>query len=92
MTNVLLLNACVCGVSLIVKTFVHVTSNLYPVLGTASVASGFSGYIDAFAGKSISTALNETMHMDVPGLGPYPDLLAAGLCLLLAGTYYLSYT
>jgi len=53
------------------------------LIGTASVASGFSGYIDTFTGGVMSEALNNTMHMDSPGLAEYPNFLAAGLCLVL---------
>lgn len=54
------------------------------VIGTASIASGFSGYIDAFFDDVISETMRDTMPMNVSFLSEYPDFLAAGLCLLLA--------
>ena len=60
--------------------------HLYHVItiGTASVARGFSGYIDELANSSISAAFNDSMHMDVPALSPYPDFLAFGMIIMLA--------
>ncbi|KAF2353885.1 Amino acid/polyamine transporter I [Trinorchestia longiramus] len=54
------------------------------VIATASVASGYSHYIDAMANDAISEALGDAMPIDVSFLGPYPDFLAAALVIILS--------
>ena len=51
------------------------------------MAAGFSGYIDTFTGGAMGDTLNSTLHMNAPGLAPYPNFLAAGLCLALTGAW-----
>lgn len=53
------------------------------VIGTASVARGYSGYIDSLFGGTIARHLNETLPIHVPSLSSYPDFLALGITLLL---------
>nr|XP_053655566.1 cationic amino acid transporter 2-like [Cherax quadricarinatus] len=53
-------------------------------IGTASVASGYSGYVDELANKSMSQALAKAMPIDVSFLSTYPDFLAFGLSFVLA--------
>ncbi|KAL1491879.1 hypothetical protein ABEB36_012408 [Hypothenemus hampei] len=55
------------------------------VIGTASVASGLSNYIDALADKKISEALRNWMPMEISFLSPYPDFLSFVLVLILTG-------
>ncbi|KAL7638807.1 UNVERIFIED_CONTAM: hypothetical protein RMT77_010341 [Armadillidium vulgare] len=55
------------------------------VIGTASVARGYSAYIDDLANHSMSEAFDRAMHMDVKGFADYPDFFAFGVVLLLAG-------
>ncbi|XP_053995437.1 cationic amino acid transporter 4 [Hylaeus anthracinus] len=56
------------------------------MIGAASVARAWSGYVDSLAGGAISNYTRYMMHgytMAEP-LGHYPDFLAAGLCLAYA--------
>ncbi|XP_054164905.1 high affinity cationic amino acid transporter 1-like isoform X2 [Oppia nitens] len=53
------------------------------VIGTASVARGYSLYIDALVNGTIQKHFREWMPMDVNGLSAYPDFLAFGITLLL---------
>lgn len=55
------------------------------VIGTASVARGYSGYIDELANHAISDALRNAMTINVGFLSDYPDFLAFGLCMILTG-------
>ncbi|KAB7508087.1 Cationic amino acid transporter 2 [Armadillidium nasatum] len=55
------------------------------IIGTASVARGFSAYFDDLVNHKMSAAFNRTMHMDVNTLGEYPDFFAFGVVLLLTG-------
>ncbi|CAG2162833.1 unnamed protein product [Oppiella nova] len=53
------------------------------VIGTASVARGYSLYIDALVNGTIQAHFREWMPIDVTGLSAYPDFLAFGITLLL---------
>uniref|UniRef100_A0A1A9UXV0 Cationic amino acid transporter C-terminal domain-containing protein n=1 Tax=Glossina austeni TaxID=7395 RepID=A0A1A9UXV0_GLOAU len=53
------------------------------VIGTASVASGLSGYFDSLLGKKMSNALGSALPINVGFLGAYPDFLAFAMVLLL---------
>ncbi|CAG2116716.1 unnamed protein product, partial [Medioppia subpectinata] len=53
------------------------------VIGTASVARGYSLYIDSLVNGTIQHHFREWMPMDVTGLSAYPDFLAFGITLLL---------
>ncbi|KXJ78058.1 hypothetical protein RP20_CCG005769 [Aedes albopictus] len=53
-------------------------------VGTSSVARGMSGYIDELSGNKISTALKETMGMNVDFLSDYPDFFSFVVVLILA--------
>jgi amino acid transporter len=55
------------------------------IIGVAAVGNALSQYIDVFADRKISSFLLEYLPMNVPGLGPYPDLLAFGLILFMTG-------
>ncbi|XP_063597840.1 cationic amino acid transporter 2-like isoform X2 [Penaeus indicus] len=54
------------------------------VIGTASVARGYSGYVDKLANNSMSEALGEAMPISVGFLSDYPDFLAFGLSFILS--------
>ncbi|XP_068204065.1 cationic amino acid transporter 2-like [Palaemon carinicauda] len=54
------------------------------IIGTASVARGYSGYVDGLANNSISEALGETMPINVSFLSKYPDFLSFCLILVLS--------
>ena len=57
------------------------------LIGTASVARGYSGYIDQLvkeSGWSFAEAFRSAMPMNVAHLSPYPDFLAFSLCILLS--------
>lgn len=54
------------------------------VIGAASVARGYSGYLDSLIGNSMSAAFNRTMPIRVTGLSQYPDFFAFGITFLLA--------
>lgn len=53
------------------------------VIGTASVARGLSGYLDALINNTMSTTLKNTMPINVAFLGEYPDFFACGMVILL---------
>lgn len=53
------------------------------VIGTASVASAWSGYLDSLLNGTISRGLTASVPMHTPGLGPYPDFVAFGVTMLL---------
>ncbi|RWS17644.1 cationic amino acid transporter 2-like protein [Dinothrombium tinctorium] len=53
------------------------------VIGTASVARGYSGYIDSIIGGTIQKHLQQWMPMSIHGFAEYPDFLAFGITLLL---------
>lgn len=44
--------------------------------GTASVARGYSNYIDSLVDGAIQSNLRNWMPIDVSGLSSYPDFLA----------------
>lgn len=48
--------------------------------GSASVVKGLSTYVDSITG--LHNYFNETMHIDVPGLSPFPDVFAFGVTML----------
>ncbi|XP_043260021.1 cationic amino acid transporter 4 [Colletes gigas] len=56
------------------------------MIGAASVARAWSGYVDSLVGGSISNYTQHMMHGYTMGepLGHFPDFLAAGLCLAYA--------
>ncbi|XP_012251414.2 cationic amino acid transporter 3 [Athalia rosae] len=54
------------------------------VIGAASVARGFSNYLDFLIGNAMSNALREVMPINVSFLSDYPDFFAFGMVLLLA--------
>ncbi|KAK4311748.1 hypothetical protein Pmani_016779 [Petrolisthes manimaculis] len=54
------------------------------VIGTASVASAYSGYIDKLANYTISNTLIDVMPFKSDFLGDYPDFLAFSLTLVLS--------
>ncbi|XP_044731652.1 cationic amino acid transporter 3-like [Chrysoperla carnea] len=53
------------------------------VIGTASVARGMSGYVDALANDTMQYHLREIFPMNVDFLSPYPDFFSFGIVLLL---------
>lgn len=48
--------------------------------GSASVVKGLSTYVDSLTG--MHRIFNETMHMDIPGISPFPDFFAFGVTML----------
>lgn len=54
-------------------------------LGTASIAKGFSGYVDLLIDYQISAHLKEWVPLNIDGLSPYLDLFAFGITLVMAG-------
>ncbi|XP_054720493.1 cationic amino acid transporter 2-like [Uloborus diversus] len=54
------------------------------VIGTASVARGYSGYIDSLFNGTMQKHMKEVMPIDIPNVSEYPDFLAFGITLLLA--------
>ncbi|XP_049860285.1 cationic amino acid transporter 4 isoform X1 [Schistocerca gregaria] len=55
------------------------------MIGAASVARAWSGYVDSLSGRAISNAtLALTGGMHEPLLAPYPDFLAAAVCVAFA--------
>lgn len=53
------------------------------VIGTASVARGYSNYIDSLANGTIKNHLRYYMPINVSGLSSYPDFLAFLITFLL---------
>ncbi|KAH9514073.1 Cationic amino acid transporter 2 [Bulinus truncatus] len=53
------------------------------VIGTASVARGWSGYFDSMIDKKLSTFFNSTMPMHIDELSEYPDFFAFGITILV---------
>lgn len=53
------------------------------VIGTASVARGYSGYIDSLVNGTIAQHFEEWMPLDISYVSKYPDFLALGITLLL---------
>ena len=54
------------------------------VIGTASVARGYSGYLDSLLDSAMASFYRAHLPLHAPFLAPYPDLTAAGITLLLA--------
>ncbi|XP_055904150.1 high affinity cationic amino acid transporter 1-like [Eupeodes corollae] len=54
------------------------------VIGTASVARGLSGYLDALINNTMSTTLKEALPINVSFLGEYPDFFSFAMVILLA--------
>lgn len=48
------------------------------VIGTASVARGYSGYLDSLVNGTIQTHFRDAMPINLAGLSEYPDFLAFG--------------
>jgi len=61
-------------------------SNLSQFVGTASVARGYSGYVDSLLNDTIKHHLHHWMPIDVSWISDYPDFFAFGLTLLLTGS------
>lgn len=55
------------------------------VIGTASVARGYSGYMDSLLNHTMETHFREWMPMGVSWLSTYPDVFALAITLFLAG-------
>ncbi|XP_077998898.1 high affinity cationic amino acid transporter 1-like [Glandiceps talaboti] len=55
------------------------------VIGTASVARGWSGYLDAMIGNRIENFSMTYVPMHIPGLAAYPDFVALTTILLVTG-------
>lgn len=52
-------------------------------LGTASVARGYSGYIDSLFNGTIQKHFEEWVPINVSGLSSYPDVISFGLTIAL---------
>ncbi|XP_054162777.1 cationic amino acid transporter 2-like [Oppia nitens] len=55
------------------------------VIGTASVARGYSGYIDALFNGTIAEHFERWLPINMSGMSAYPDVLSFCLTILLAG-------
>jgi len=53
------------------------------VIGTASVARGYSGYLDSLMNNTMQNYYKSLMPISVPFLAEYPDLTASSITLLL---------
>ena len=53
-------------------------------IGTASVARGYSGYIDSLMNKTMANAFRAYMPINVSFLSPYPDFCALAITLFLS--------
>eukprot|EP00092_Neocalanus_flemingeri_P015909 GFUD01017226.1.p1 GENE.GFUD01017226.1~~GFUD01017226.1.p1 ORF type:complete len:630 (+),score=142.80 GFUD01017226.1:186-2075(+) len=54
------------------------------VIGTASVARGYSGYLDSLLNNSMKEAFRSAMPINEPFLAEYPDWTAFSITLVLA--------
>ncbi|XP_053205538.1 high affinity cationic amino acid transporter 1-like isoform X2 [Panonychus citri] len=54
------------------------------VIGTASVARGFSGYMDSLFNKTMSRHFEQWMPIDIPNMSRYPDLFAFAITMFLS--------
>ena len=54
------------------------------VIGTASVARGYSGYLDSLLNNSMKEAFRAAMPINEPFLAEYPDWTAFAITLVLA--------
>lgn len=61
------------------------------IAGTASVARGYSGYVDKLTNKSMSMALGDSMPISVSFLSDYPDFLAFGLSFILSSKFLFAF-
>lgn len=57
-------------------------------LGTASVARGYSGYIDSLFNGTMEKYMKEHMPMNIKHVSEYPDFLAFGITIFLASMYF----
>lgn len=55
------------------------------VIGTASVARGYSGYIDSLIGDAMKSHLRVWFPINIPNFSTYPDLLAFSITCALTG-------
>ncbi|RWS22418.1 Low affinity cationic amino acid transporter 2-like protein, partial [Leptotrombidium deliense] len=53
------------------------------VIGTASVARGFSAYVDSLVSGTIAAHQREWVPMNVPNLSPYFDIFAFGITMFI---------
>lgn len=53
-------------------------------IGTASVARGYSGYLDNLLGHKMEHFFRRHFPFDLPYLSPFPDFCAFGITMLLA--------
>ncbi|KAL3317329.1 hypothetical protein Ciccas_004023 [Cichlidogyrus casuarinus] len=58
-------------------------------IGGASVARAWSANIDGLSGERISHSLKHYLAMNVPGFTEYPDFIACGIVLTIAGIFLL---
>ena len=53
------------------------------VLGTASVARAYSGYLDSLINNTMQEAFRAAIPINIKYISPYPDFFAFGITLLL---------
>ena len=53
------------------------------VIGTASVAKAYSGYLDSLLNNTMQKSFREAMPINIDFLSPYPDFTALSITLLL---------
>ncbi|EEC20021.1 amino acid permease, putative [Ixodes scapularis] len=70
----------------------HTLSSETGIAGTASVARGYSGYMDSLLNHTIETHFREWMPLGVSWLSTYPDVFALAITLFLAGEGRASWT
>mgnify|MGYP006875366996 CR=1 FL=1 len=59
------------------------------IIGTASVARGYSNYVDSLVNGTVQANLRYYMPIDVPGLSAYPDFLAFLITFSLTSNFFL---
>ena len=55
------------------------------MIGTASVARAYSGYLDSLINNTMKAHFRSAMPIDISFLSPYPDFCALSITLLLTG-------
>lgn len=57
------------------------------IIGVASTSNALSGYINSLINNRIENALLSAMPMHLPGLGPYVNLFAFFIAMIVTGLF-----
>lgn len=59
----------------------------FTILGAASVARGYSGYLDSLIDYKMQEAFRRAMPINAKGISAYPDFFAFGITFVLASEF-----